>query len=284
VSTRLVLSLFPGVGLFDQAFEEAGFCVVRGPDLLWGGDIKAFHPPPGRFDGIIGGPPCQRFSRLAALVKHTGGELAEDLIPEFERVVHEGSPSWFVMENVPAAPTPHVPGYEGTSQVINNRWFGGVQNRERRFYFGTVRDGVSYMMAHALHLEEHALERADYAPAVCASGSVWQPSALVGKDGVVRNPRNRRGRVYGDKSTRYLREAIRAQGLPDDFDLPGFTVREKVRAVGNGVPLPLGRAVANAVMRTVKLTDADDAPSAGPRLAKCGRLSDTDLAQLLGAP
>ena len=31
----LVLSLFPGLGLLDQAFEEDGFCVVRGPDLLW---------------------------------------------------------------------------------------------------------------------------------------------------------------------------------------------------------------------------------------------------------
>lgn len=60
----LVLSLFPGIGLLDMAFEEEGFCVVRGPDLLWGGDIRRFHPPSGRFDGVIGGPPCQRFSGL----------------------------------------------------------------------------------------------------------------------------------------------------------------------------------------------------------------------------
>ena len=33
----LVLSLFPGIGLLDMAFEAEGFCVVRGPDLLWGG-------------------------------------------------------------------------------------------------------------------------------------------------------------------------------------------------------------------------------------------------------
>ena len=36
----LVLSLFPGIGLLDMAFELEGFCVVRGPDVLWGGDIK----------------------------------------------------------------------------------------------------------------------------------------------------------------------------------------------------------------------------------------------------
>lgn len=33
----MILSLFPGIGLLDMAFEEEGFCVVRGPDLLWGG-------------------------------------------------------------------------------------------------------------------------------------------------------------------------------------------------------------------------------------------------------
>jgi len=49
--TSLVLSLFPGIGLLDMAFEEAGFCVVRGPDLLWGGDIHDFHPPAGKFEG-----------------------------------------------------------------------------------------------------------------------------------------------------------------------------------------------------------------------------------------
>ena len=43
MGSPLVLSLFPGIGLMDRAFEEEGFCVVRGPDLLWGGNIKTFH-------------------------------------------------------------------------------------------------------------------------------------------------------------------------------------------------------------------------------------------------
>jgi hypothetical protein len=46
MSVPLVLSLFPGIGLLDTAFEENGFCVVRGPDLLWGGDVRLFTPPP----------------------------------------------------------------------------------------------------------------------------------------------------------------------------------------------------------------------------------------------
>src|SRR5260370_15463161 len=97
----LVLSLFPGIGLLDRAFEEEGFCVVRGPDVLWGGDIRRFHPPAGVFAGVIGGPPCQAFSPLVHLVRAAWGESAitENLIPEFERCVFEVQPRWFLMEN-----------------------------------------------------------------------------------------------------------------------------------------------------------------------------------------
>src|SRR4051812_28903192 len=134
----VIVSLFPGIGLLDMAFEEQGFCVVRGPDLLWGGDIKCFHPPAGTFDGVIGGPPCQAFSALVHLVRHVHGEaaVAPNLIPEFERCVAEAQPGWFLRENFPAAPEPSVAGYAVHSLRLNNRWVGGVQRRERRFSFG----------------------------------------------------------------------------------------------------------------------------------------------------
>jgi site-specific DNA-cytosine methylase len=38
------------------------------------------------------------------------------------------------------------------------------------------------------------------------------------------------------------------QGLPDDYDLPGFKVSAKCKAVGNGVPYPMARAMARAVL------------------------------------
>src|SRR3954469_5195248 len=106
---KLVLSLFPGIGLLDMAFEEEGFCVVRGPDLLWGGDVRRFNPPAGRFDGVIGGPPCQLDTSLKRLEPasgeaktakaHNRPEPQGNMIPEFERCVRAVSPRWFVMEN-----------------------------------------------------------------------------------------------------------------------------------------------------------------------------------------
>lgn len=124
---QLILELFPGAGLFGKAFEALGATVVRGPDILWGGDVHDFHVPAGRFDGIIGGPPCQIFSTAAI----TGTE-AVNLIPEFVRLIEEAKPKWAVMENVPGAviaapPWPYT--------LIRDFDCGGLTNRIRGFWF-----------------------------------------------------------------------------------------------------------------------------------------------------
>lgn len=249
----LVLSCFPGIGLLDRAFEEVGFCVVRGPDLLWGGDIRSFHPPAGRFDGVIGGPPCQRFSRLANVVRAVHGEdsLAPNLIPEFERVVSEAAPAWFLMENVPGAPWPILEGYRVRTTVLNNRLFGAEQTRDRRFSFGTP-DG-------------RALSSTAIAEAVGAISGTWEPAVCSTAGGrrasvaMVRGPNGKpvpKGKQGVSEEARLRNRSVsdeaRLQGLPPDF-LEGapFTVQGKRQAIGNGVPLPMGRAVARAVKKAM---------------------------------
>lgn len=174
--SNLVLSLFPGIGLLDRAFEEEGFCVVRGPDLLWGGDIRSLHPPAGRFDGVIGGPPCQAWSRLRHIVEANGYKTAPDLIPEFVRVVEEARPSWFVMENVPEAPVPDVEGYCRAAVMVKDIWVGGLTSRLRRFTFGgDAFRAPGFIQTVALHSEpEHA--------ALASGGGRPVPVALV-RDG-----------------------------------------------------------------------------------------------------
>jgi len=237
----LVLSLFPGIGLLDMAFEQEGFCVVRGPDLLWGGDIRAFHPPAGKFDGVIGGPPCQAFSRLRYLVEYNGHAIAENMIPEFERVVAEAEPGWFLMENVPQAPEPCVPGFTVKSVMVNNRWFQGEQHRTRRFCFGTS-------TGTPLHPQLAALEAVEWFPAVLAHGGQRLVPVAVGGSGKIKATK---AAAIGYQSTAYFELAVKLQGLPADFDLPGFTVSGKIRALGNGVPLPMGRAIAKAVRKAL---------------------------------
>lgn len=142
--TQLVLSLFPGIGLLDMAFEAEGFCVVQSRDWIMGGDVRNAHFPSGKFDGVIGGPPCQLFSRLAHMVKQNGYEPQfGNLIPDFERVVDEAQPQWFVMEEAPEAPRPRVKGYANHEFTLNNRQCldletgePAVQNRLRAISFG----------------------------------------------------------------------------------------------------------------------------------------------------
>lgn len=243
--TELVLSLFPGIGLLDMAFEEEGFCVVRGPDLLWGGDIRRFHPPAGKFEGVIGGPPCQPFSQLVHMIRANGFEPRhENLIPEYERVVSEARPNWFVMEEVPAAPLPNVLGYIVKAQVLNNRWLGELQDRKRRISFGTP-EGKS------LPIQTQVFEPQGYEFAVTGDARVRPVAMLAGgkkKSGGKTSSLNRGGGSL-DFAT-----MCEHQGLSRDFlsDAP-FTVSAKRQMVGNGVPLPMGRAIAKAVRLSLGL-------------------------------
>lgn len=237
---QLVLSLFPGIGLLDRAFEEEGFCVVRGPDLLWGGDIRNFHPLAGKFDGVIGGPPCQLFSRLRHLNKRAGLKQG-NMIPEFERVIVEARPDWFLMENVPEAPEPKVKDYRGNSFLLDNRWLGEDQARRRRFSFGSIlllRGGYDLRK----HLSVAALESPRPMKAVLANGGRRSIPVKLGGNGQVKGTKPVRDSLYT------IERMLELQGLPAGFleDAP-FTHQGKRKAIGNGVPLPMGRAVARAV-------------------------------------
>jgi len=250
----LVLSLFPGIGLLDMAFEQEGFCIVRGPDLLWGGDIRRFHPPAGVFGGVIGGPPCQAFSRLRHLVHAQGRETAPDLIPEFVRCVAEAQPQWWLMENVPECPGVAIAGYQSVRQLVQDAWVGGETRRLRAFWFGTL-DG------RLLAIDWLALHRPDPDPPVLASAGARPVPVKMGGSGKVKRTRReietRKGAsALGCKTQAYLRVAIRNQGLPENYlDHAPFTVAGKIHVLGNGVPMHMGRAVAKAVRKALGKPD-----------------------------
>ena len=208
----LVLSLFPGIYLLGRGFEAEGFCVVRGPDLIWGGDVRDFHPNPRKFDGVIAGSPCQEFSKLR---RNAPTGYGRAMLDEFCRVVIEAQPDWFLLENVPTVPDVVVTGYAVQRLDLNARECGAKQNRPRHFQFGS-RDRRMLVPARAIT----ALSESQ--PAVLAS---------EGKR----------------KSRRGWPEFCELQGLPRDFTLPGMTLSARYRAVGNGVHVDVARTLARAV-------------------------------------
>ncbi len=216
----LVLSLFPGADIFGRAFELEGWCVVRGPELILGQDIRDWHAIEGKFDGIIGGPPCQLYSVAVKGQTATHGNL----IPEFERIVNEAKPKWFVMENVPAAPIISAAKW---NQVCDAWEYGASQHRTRRF--------SSNLELKLTKIEE---KDRDSNPWPCIVATEY-------KYGGSPNDKRRAGRKVGRQMT--LDEMKEGFGLPKDFDTPCLLNSYKYSVIGNGVPIPMGKAIAKAV-------------------------------------
>jgi len=247
----VVLSLFPGIDLLGRGFEAEGFCIVRGPDLIFGQRVETFHIPPQAFIGIIAGPPCQSFSKA----NRTGqsGHDGDASIAEFRRLVTEGEPDWWLVENVPTVPDISIEGYTVQRLDLNAKECGLRQYRLRHFQFGYKDD----------------------CPLIPDRDAPAPPEAAGGhsRDSTTNSDRRRGHSTTGHERTCLASEATRInrrsfqdfcelQGLPKDFDLPGWSLAFKYRAVGNGVPIPMARVIARAIARR--------AQSRGATLCLCG--------------
>ena len=245
---HLVLSLFPGIDLFGMAFEREGFCVVRGPDIIWGQDVRTWSAISNKFDVVIGGPPCKMFSSVGRWVPNHN----ENRIPDFARVVYEAQPKCFVMENVREAPLPHVDGYARRAYVLNSHDYGANQNRIRRFTFGYPNDGrlqsFPFTPEAPLPISDREL---DPFPTVLASEGKF-PTDCAGR------------RKLGRRLT--LAEVCELQGVPELAEAWCFLPRGKSKRkvyrkefeyelIGNGVEMRVGRVVARAVRRGLELLE-----------------------------
>lgn len=230
----LVCSLFPGIDMLGKGFELEGFFVVRGPDIIYGQDIRDFHLPPGRVDGVIGGPPCQDFSN-ARRSPPTGNGLA--MLNEYKRVVLEALPDWWLLENVERVPDVTIEGYTTQRFDLNARECGMRQFRRRHFQFGS-KHGLCVIPQRSNLLAD-----------------TQQEPACMATEGKRANRR-----TWAD--------FCELQGLSRDFDLPGMSIEARYRAVGNGVPIPMARVVARAIREAV--TAPAPISLADSRLCACG--------------
>lgn len=285
---EVALSLFPGIDGLGLGFQQEwpGLCIVRGPDVIWGSlhDIRTFHPPPGVWAGMFGGPPCQEFSPLSHLVRAQGKEPRfGNLIPEFERCVTEAQPDWWIMEQVPQAPEPSVPGYIAHHLILNNRWFvdamrpdglavGAEQRRLRRISFGT-RDG------RPLPLDVAALESP--ITVVAVHGHDLTPSEHDRADGY--------GRVRGGDNTAahtYRRQITPAlvgnrRAVPVRIGGSGKVKITATSVTSSGVREGQGQVKAH---RAVAGVAGGDASSDGGTSVRMARYTVDEAAELQGFP
>lgn len=262
-----MLSIFPGGGLLDRAFELEGFCVVRGPDVIWGGDIRTFHPPAGRFDGIIGGDPCQSHSSLANLVRAQGLEPSfPDMTPDYQRVVEEARPAWFLRENTPQAPNIKPDGYDVRSFLLDHSHLdagdgtGPEQMRRRRFWFGTRDRPCPELRA---YIDFALFVLPDRVGVDCGHGAIPGQRDRLRTQVVTANARSvavalggsgkAKATAVGGHLRLSLEELLRLQGFQADYfgDHGAFRMDAMRKMVGNGVPLGMGRALAKAIRKAI---------------------------------
>jgi DNA (cytosine-5)-methyltransferase 1 len=195
------VSLFSGAGGLDYGFEAAGFDTVTAVEhdracastlranRSWAVIERDIQTIPGRelfdaagvrageFDLVIGGPPCQPFSKSAYWVNGDTKRLSDPravTLSEYMRVVEELRPTAFVLENVHGITytgkeegfrlldglTREINRRHGTNytlswQVLNAADYGVPQLR-RRFFLVGHRDGRRFRFPVPTHAEQPA--------------------------------------------------------------------------------------------------------------------------------
>lgn len=213
--SQLILSVFSGIDLLGKGFEREGFCVVRAGDLMFGQDVRDFHAPANRFDGVIGGSPCQGYSQANRNKSKELIAYCNQMIAEFCRVVLEASPEWFLLENVQQVPDISIKGYTVQRINLDAKECGSKQSRRRCFQFGS-KSGVALVIVRRSRTIEQS-----HKTCLATEGT--------------------------RKTRRTWADFCELQGLPRTFDLKDFTKAGKYKAVGNGVPLEMAQTIARAV-------------------------------------
>lgn len=210
----LILSIFPGIDLLGRGFELEGFCIVRGPDILWGQDVRDFRPVRHVFAGVIGGSPCQDFSKINR--RGPTGYGDEKHRSRFCTRPHSLA---FRLKRCTLYPSTSMFGTPVTFSKRNHSGSASVThlaNSESIFQFGS-RDGKPLVIARCV------------------------PSSGLSRCCLATEAAKENRRTFAD--------FCELQGLPRSFELPGWSRKAKYRAVGNGVPIPMGRVIAIAVKR-----------------------------------
>jgi DNA (cytosine-5)-methyltransferase 1 len=173
-----ILSLYAGMGGFDLGAVQAGLTIERAYEIdpaacalyekvvgahIERADLTKIDPATlPDTDGIIGGVPCQPFSRANSA--RLGEFSTCNLWPTTLQIVEDKRPAWLAFENVPCLVQGHRDyfesvllglrdfGYRVEWRILNAADYGVPQTRRRVFIVGR-RDGAPIVWPIPTHFE-----------------------------------------------------------------------------------------------------------------------------------
>ena len=240
-----VIDLCCGAGGFCGGFSQAGFDIILGVDH-WSDALKSYKQnhqcnvietdirlitdlPD--CDVLIGSPPCQNLSKVSRNKNYSKGL---ELIREFERLVKETKPEYWVWENVE-----YVKHFYPSASILNSWDFGLPQRRKRAFVSNFSFFRMNYLSGIWTEPLQYSGARADN----------MSPAA---KRHTVRSGTVRTKRIRNVRTGQYLSmdRTKSLMGFPQDYEFFG-TITSIQTQIGNAVCPPVSKTIAEGILNNI---------------------------------